>query len=304
MELQKLMYRIHTKTATEEDYKYYVDNLMNEAEKEIGKPVYEMDRDESLQYQALTYNASEGNLKGYNCPKCKNRGDFEFVRFKNGEPYVYRDFCSCWSIRDAIRRMEASGLGNLLSLYAFKNYKCNEQWQKDIFDKAQAFVKSNDSGFFIGGASGSGKTMICTGIVRELIKQGLDVKYMLWNDEALELKQNIMAENSRYSDRMETLKNIQVLYIDDFFKTQRDASVSNADIKLAFEILNFRYNKARTDTSKRYVTIISSEKDLREILTIDEALGGRIYEMATAKNYIYIPNDGKRNYRLNDLYSK
>ena len=58
-----------------------------------------------------------------------------------------------------------------------------------------------------------------------------------------------------------------MLYIDDFFK----GSVSDADINLAFELLNDRYNSKR-------MTILSSERSVEDILELDEAIGSRIYE--------------------------
>ena len=75
-----------------------------------------------------------------------------------------------------------------------------------------------------------------------------------------------------------------VLYIDDFLK----GGASDADIRLAFEILNARYNDSKLKT------IISSEMDLTAILNRDEALGGRIYERAK-KNVLRAPG---KNWRL------
>lgn len=64
---------------------------------------------------------------------------------------------------------------------------------------------------------------------------------------------------------MHELKMVYVFYIDDFIKE----TVTDADINIAFELLNARYN----DHEK--LTIISTEK------SIDEALGSRIYERST-----------------------
>jgi DNA replication protein DnaC len=77
-----------------------------------------------------------------------------------------------------------------------------------------------------------------------------------------------MKQEDWYQAKIKKLKRVPVLYIDDFFK----GGASDADIKLAFEILNARYN----DTALR--TIISSEIDLDGLMRIDEAIGGRIYE--------------------------
>ena len=80
----------------------------------------------------------------------------------------------------------------------------------------------------------------------------------------------MITDSYEYERRMRKLKRVEVLYIDDFLK----GGDSDADIRLAYEILNFRYN----DTGLR--TILSSETDLKTLLKRDEALGGRVYERA------------------------
>jgi DNA replication protein DnaC len=84
-----------------------------------------------------------------------------------------------------------------------------------------------------------------------------------------------------------------VLYIDDFFKTESGKLPTTAEINIAFEILNFRYN------NPDLVTIISSEKGMSELLEIDEATGSRIFERS--KDYsISIAKDKNKNYRLKE----
>lgn len=78
-----------------------------------------------------------------------------------------------------------------------------------------------------------------------------------------------------------------MLYIDDLFK---QSSVSDADVKLAFEIIDYR---ARNNL----ITVISSELDVNDLIEIDEALGGRIVQMTKGNRYI-ISKDRKKNYRL------
>ena len=62
-----------------------------------------------------------------------------------------------------------------------------------------------------------------------------------------------------------------------------------ADVNAAFEILNYRYN------NQKKLTIISSECTIDDILDIDEAVGGRIFERAKAFS---LKPDKRRNYRL------
>ena len=290
---QQLLRKIFTDTATEEDKQYYVDHYMNDVEKQIGKPIFMMNKEEEVDYEVLTHNNEKGNLEGYDCPKCNNRGNIA----KNINGSYCLSFCECLSIRKTIKLMEKSGLGNLLKLYSFDKFECQEDWQKSIFEKAKKFVDDDKNWFYIGGNSGCGKSMICTAIVKELLKKGYPTKYMLWLDESVALKQAV-TDSEEYQEMIREIKDAQVLYIDDFLKTGRNTDPTDADIKLAMEILNYRYNKARSDKSRRWITIISSERSIGEILDYDEATGSRITEMTKPDYYLFIAKDKSKNYRL------
>lgn len=281
---------------TAEQRQHYIDHYMCEEEKEIGKPFFEMNTEEQQRYDALMYNNSVGGLSGYNCKLCKNRGDFK--EYRDGyETYVK---CECMLIRRVVKAMEKSGLGDLLAEYTFKNYKCESEWQKAIYNKAQAFVSDKNNRWFVMlGESGSGKSMICTAISRELLKQRLNLVFMAWVDDSSELKQSI-TDGEKYSARIREFKNADVLYIDDLFKTESGTDPTAADIRLAYEILNYRYNKARMDKSKRWATIISSEKSINELLKYDKAIAGRIVEMSSPE-YLTVVSGIEKNYRLRNL---
>ena len=81
--------------------------------------------------------------------------------------------------------------------------------------------------------------------------------------------------------------------LDDFFKCgQVEGGVQKptaADVNLAFEILNHRYN------NPGFITIISSESTLDEIFSIDEAVGGRIGERA--QGHVINLSGKEKNYR-------
>lgn len=291
--LQEILKKLFTGTATSEEEQYYIDHFMSAEERAIGKPLYKMEPSEELDYQVLCFNNKQGNRNEYDCPKCKNKG--EIAVNKDGR-FALRE-CDCMPLRKTIRLMERSGLGNLLKVYSFDKFECTEDWQKCLFDKSRAFVNDDKNWFYIGGNSGIGKSHLCTAIVKELLKQGLATKYMLWLDESVALKQAI-TDSAEYQRAMHEIKNTQVLYIDDFLKTGKNEEPTQADIKLAMEILNYRYNKARADKSQRWITIISSERSIGEIISYDEATGSRIMEMTKPDYYLYIAKDINKNYRL------
>ena len=178
--------------------------------------------------------------------------------------------CECMKRRRSLRSIRKSGLGDMLSRYTFDNYETPDERRALIKETAKRFVDSDTGWFFIAGHSGSGKTHICTAICSALIDKGNEVKYMLWRDENIALK-SCITEYDEYQRRISKLKEVPVLYIDDFWKV-RDGSLTNADVNLTFEIINARYN----DMSKR--TIISTELMYSDIIRVDEAIGGRIFE--------------------------
>lgn len=218
----------------------------------------------------------EYDLDGYNCQKCGNTGNI--IRQENG--VLYSSECDCMKIRRSMRRIRNSGMTDMLTRYTFTNYEETEETKK-VKKLAQKFIE-DDGWWYISGRSGSGKTHICTAICSEIIKKGIEVYYMSWRDESTNLKAMVM--ESEYSERVRKLKTVSVLYIDDLFK----GGNSDADRRLAFELLNARYN------DRKLRTIISSELDITELFDYDEALAGRIYERS--KNYIV--SSPKQNWRL------
>lgn len=176
--------------------------------------------------------------------------------------------CECAIKRRNALRIKRSGLADVMSRYTFEAYKTPDKQTAAIKAAALRYVaESRGEWFVIVGRPGSGKTHICTAIVGKLIEGGKNCKYMLWRDEVRELKA-LVNDNSAYRERMNLLKNVDVLYIDDFFK---GGAVSGGDLNVAFELLNARYNARKR-------TIISGERTIGAIMDIDEAIGSRIYE--------------------------
>lgn len=242
-------------------------------------------------------NNREGDLNlydGYNCPLCKNKG-------YTLKPELYLDFyqevqctCKCAKVRKTIRALNRSGLADVVRDYTFAKYIVTDAWQHHVLDTAQRYVQEcSDKWFFFGGATGAGKSHICTAIAVSLIKRDKEVKYMLWRDEASKLKSRV--NDICYGDSIKEYKEVDVLYIDDLFKTgksdgQAFQRPTQADINLAFEIINARYVQKK-------LTIISSECTLNDLLEIDEAVAGRIKQKC-GDYCLNIAPDRAKNYRL------
>ena len=236
--------------------------------------------EELLQAKVKAYNERQGSLIGYDCPKCKNRGDT--AEIKNG--YMVIKICECQNIRRNIRRIHASGLEDLINDYTFERFETPERWQVIAKAKAQEYIADGAGKWFVAmGKPGTGKSHICTAIAGTLLNAGRNLRYMLWRSDAARLK-SMITDTDAYQKEISEYKNAQVLYIDDFWK----GAVSAADVNLAFELLNERYARRKT------MTIISTERSMEELLSIDESIGSRIYERS--KGYCVIT--GSVNWRL------
>lgn len=281
---------------------------LQELKKRLGfasNNIERMSDEEYEQWKADTYNKGIGDLNemdGYDCPECKNKGYIAEVRDYGSYYNNVLVPCKCKKIRSALYRLRKSGLKDVVKRYTFKEYETTEVWQQRMKETALRFVSdtSQDHWLLIAGQSGCGKTHLCTACAVHYIKAGYDVKYMLWLDESTKIK-TLITDNQEYYKAMRELKEAEVLYIDDLFKLGKDESgnakaPTAADIKIAFEILNYRYN------NPDLITIISTERSLQELCDIDEAVGGRIAERTKKGNYcMIIKKDLKRNYRLKDI---
>ena len=208
----------------------------------------------------------ECGLDNVDCQKCGNTGVIPFV---DEFGCLRSRECGCMKRRLSIRRIDNSGLRDLLQKYSFDNYQTPTEEHAKIRNKALSFAVSGAEWFFICGKPGTGKTHICTAICSSLLDRGWELRYMVWRTDAAELKAMI-TDRQEYKTAMNRLRNAAVLYIDDFFK----GSITPGDVNVAFSILNDRYN------SRGKKTIISTELPIDEIAKIDDAIAGRIAEKA------------------------
>lgn len=269
-------------------------NRMTSNTESTSDPKTEQELEEK---RAERFNAAVGSLNaedGYECKLCLNKGFLvQAIQTELGYWTTVSRDCKCAEIRRTIKRMEKSGLKNIIRDYTFSKYDDTEDWQKTIKAAAMEYAKNPSGWFYIGGQTGAGKTHICTAICREFLLSGKSVKYMLWRDDIVKIK-GCANDTQAYSKLIDEYKRVEVLYIDDLFKTGKGPDgnkqqPTGADVNAAFEILNYRYN------DPKLVTIISSECTVKDILDIDEAVGGRIFEKAKVFS---LNRDRKKNYRL------
>ena len=200
--------------------------------------------------------------------------------------------CECRSLRIAEEKLKASGVSEEFRKKTFDNFNYEKSIEvMEAFMKAKSYSKNfekirvtrKNSVMFIGQV-GSGKTHLAIAISNVLLDNGIGVIYMPYRDSITNLKQSIL-DSENYQREISKYKNAQVLLIDDLFK----GSVTESDIKIMYEIVNYRY-------FKNLPIITTSEKTVEDLIKIDEAIGSRLYEMC--KNYISKMIGNKLNYRI------
>lgn len=247
------------------------------------------------------YNAEQGHLNesdGYDCKLCKNRGNTGYIEVVGNSIYRHYPECRCMEIRRSIHRMKMSGLESSIRENTFKRFEAKEPWQTAMIEIAQKYLSDGvNAGYwlYMGGQPGCGKTHICTAVAGKLLYE-YPLIYVVWPQISKCLKA-LVTDAEEYEKEIGRLQRIKVLYIDDLFKPIMDEGgrtlpPTTADLKLAFELLNYRY-------INKLPTIMSSELDVAELVDLDEATGSRIVERS--KGFcLTIGRDKKRNHRMNN----
>jgi DNA replication protein DnaC len=247
----------------------------------------------------------EGFMRGYDCPKCRNRGYLNTYYIEGSTVYYpVAVECECMNVRRYIDNMKSSGITEAMALkYTFDNFVTDTSWRRAQFGSAYAFLdehtksnKNDNNWFIISGRSGSGKTHLCTALVSELaLKKRKTPKYILWKktvDSLLRLKRDVYSE--KFEKQLNELETTDILYIDDFLKLLPDGYERTPVLELAYTILNARYNNG-------LITIISTELSAPEIADLDDAIYGRMTEKSKAKGYWVYTGDSQdksKDYRL------
>ena len=233
---------------------------------EIAKTMKAAQASASTSNMMLNESLAAYDLGGVDCPVCGNTGQIIERGPALLELHVYE--CPCMKQRRSLRSLRKAGMEDMAQRYTLDSYKANTPHREKVKAAAERFINEKTGWFFIAGQTGSGKTHICTAICTAIMEEhGGEIYFMPWRDESTALKAGV-TDREWYEARIKKLQTVPLLYIDDFLK----GGSNEADLRLAFQILNTRYN----DTVLR--TIISSEITLEGITGLDEAIGGRIYE--------------------------
>ena len=234
----------------------------------------------------LARTTEEGQKNLYNCDKCK---DTTWILDSNGK-VVER--CNCYEIIKVREQWEASGLKTDDLDKTFKSY---EPWNDltkrmkgvttNYYLRFKEIEKTKHNSILLCGQPGAGKTHLSIALANNFIKKdSKKVVYMPYRSVITTLKQNIL-DKEYYKNLVSKYQMAEILLIDDLFK----GKVNETDINIMFEIINHRY-------INKLPIIVSTEYLVEEMLSYDEAIGSRIYEMA--KGFIVEVKGQENNYRL------
>lgn len=200
--------------------------------------------------------------------------------------------CKCLEMDKVNRLWRSSGINTEDLDKSFKNFETWNKKSKEMKDKATNYymrfnnIKSERrNSIMFCGNPGSGKTHMALALANNFLKKnGIRVVYMPYRDIIGKLKRN-MIDEEYYKSTLGKYQSAELLLIDDLFK----GKINETDINIMFELINHRY-------LNRLPMIISTEFTVEKLLSFDEAIGSRLYEMS--KDFIVEIEGTENNYRL------
>jgi DNA replication protein DnaC len=228
-------------------------------------------------------------VSSYKCDNCRDMG-LIFIPQEGMAPLARR--CECMELKKVRNQWSSAGIEPDKTNQTFSNFEVWNESSRRARDTASAYYmhfnnirSSRKNSILLCGQVGSGKTHLAVALALNLLKKNIKVMYMPYRDIITRLKQNMLDEEY-YRKTISTYQTCEILLIDDLYKGR----INDSDINIIFEILNYRY--------LNYLpVIISTEFTVERLLSFDEAIGSRIYEMC--KDYtVEINISRENNYRL------
>lgn len=200
--------------------------------------------------------------------------------------------CECRELEKIKNGWIAAGINPEISKQTFTSFEVWNESSRRAKDTAISYFKefkniknSRKNSILLCGQVGGGKTHLSVALALNLLKKNIKVVYMPYRDVITRIKQNMM-DDEYYRKTIAKYQTCEVLLIDDLFK----GKITESDLNIMFEILNYRY-------LNHLPLIISTEFVVENLLSFDEAVGSRIYEMC--KDYVVEIERGREgNWRL------
>lgn len=191
----------------------------------------------------------------------------------------------------------------------YKVYNTATNWAKEAatlyVEQFENIKKNKENGLLFMGQSGAGKSHLIIAVGAELLNKGKKVVYMPYLESMREIKGCVL-DKEKYSKITNRYKTAEVLIIDDLFKdkinngqlfTDRNGQIiglTESDMRHLYPIINYRYFNGLP-------ILISTECNPEMLLKLDEALAGRILEVAVSHGALF---NKECNYRLKSFYGE
>lgn len=285
--------KIFQGTATEKERAFYMTNYASVAEKRLGKPIGEMSIEEFTRFKALSENLSYGDLSGFNCPHCKNKG--YFVEIKNG--YTFHRECECMEKRRSNEDIKNSEYITYITSKTFTNFELLDDNHKHALKKAKDFIRQSKYPFFyVGGGTGTGKSHLTVATFYQLVQQGFVGEFVKWESEFNNIKSCQFENPFEFRKIMNKLKYTPLVLFDDFLWNSDGKEPTAFEYKIAKEILDER-------ALRGLKTIFSSNYTFDKLFNLNPVVGGRVTEFCghkDDKNGAFAVNLEGKNYRIKE----
>lgn len=233
----------------------------------------------------------------YECPKCKDQLGY----IKGVWPNEVWVRCDCVSWRRVQRLMKSSDITDEFKKLGFKNFRTEGKPQVivdayecalEYFQEFQEIRHERSNSIALLGQPGAGKTHLLTAIANNLINRlHVPVLYFPYVEGFNDLKDDF----SKLEEKLERMKHVDVLFIDDLFKPVKGKPrATEWQVEQTYAVVNYRYLNHKP-------ILISSELTVDELVDIDEALGTRIYQMCQDFTVVIKGERKLLNHRLEGL---
>lgn len=238
----------------------------------------------------------------YECAKCKDQTGY--IGFDKGKEVWIR--CTCITWRRVKRLMKSSEITDEFKRLGFQNFKTADKPDviKDAHECSRMYYQSFDSiksnrnnSIALLGQPGAGKTHLLMAIANNLLqKKHIPVLYFPFVEGFGDLKDDFNA----LEEKLERMKTVDVLFIDDLFKPVtvptkegrlKKPRATEWQVEQMYAVINYRY-------LNHLPVMVSSELTVDELCDIDEALGTRIYQMCQDFTVVIKGDRKQLNHRL------